>query len=1192
MKRVIQTQIQENYEFLEGNGNIEFSVEKIEMEFSGPEVRKGYFEIRNLIPTHSPMTGFVYSTNIRMDIVTKEFKGDQVVIEYTFDSTGLEEGDVVSGEIIVVTDRGEFQLKYEAVMERASLYSSMGHIKNLFHFANLAQTNWEEAVQLFYSNRFTSLLHGNDGKYLGIYRGLSADALNERNVDEFLYAVHKKSRTQIEIKSPVIDLRSITKTVEKEITVSRNGWGYVKISAYADEPFIELDQDYFTYADFVENQLRVPYRINYDELHAGRNIGHVFFEYGDGELSVEIRAEVQCKDVKNSVEHQFAVQSAELTREYIAFRLGNSTVEKCVKNTKAIVEKMLGKGEKEIVARLYQAHILMADDRFADASFILDRVEEKFQEIEVNPSTYGYFLYLTTLVNKENEYVDKVASMVKKLYQKESYDWRLAWLMLELQEELCFRAEKRFSFLEEQYHFGANSPILYMETLDVLKKNPSLLVKLEKFEIDVLRFAAKNNKVGAALGERVQFLVSRERNFNPVLYKILESAYNEKPTKELLGCIISYLMKGNCGSTEYFKWYELGVKQELRITRLYEFYMDSMDLSFDGDLPKIVMMYFAYQNNLDYEHRAFLYANVLHRRARYPEIALSYGETVEEFVKEQILAGHVNKNLAYLYRRIVNKEYLLEENIADAYVPMLFTREIKVDNPTIRNVIVIHDKITGEQTYPVEDGVAYVPIYSENYHLILEDGRKNRFVNDKIAKPERVLWNEDLIVLLHKTEITDHVGLMVYNCENEGGFAQVTPENVYYYSRLLSSEDVTLSYKKEIVSMLVYYYFDNDCIRELDELLLNVKPEALGAEERGKFIHILVARGLYDTAFEWLTVFGPEHTSVKTVLRLASRLLERTSFEENGKLIEICKYLYRNDRYDQNILSYLSGFFEGTTRELRDMDRIIDSFGVDDYKLLEKILVQILFAGIHCPEKMDYFMRYVRNGGNQDIQKAFLARCAFDYFVLDEKADEKVMNLIEGIIRDGDEVNRISRLGLLKYYSEKPEETWDIDFINELLKKETSNGVCFPFFPIFAKKSPQMLKYTDLSFIEYKGNPTSRVIVHFCIEHENGAETEYRKEEMDNLYAGIFVRKFILFKGEEIQYYITEENGNREQLTQSSVLRKDEHASALAGKTAWRYSILDSAIESMIAGKHQEAGDKVYDYLQKDFMTREIFRQE
>lgn len=49
----------------------------------------------------------------------------------------------------------------------------MGEVKNLFHFANLAKTNPEEAIAAFYAPDFADMLTGQDRQYREYYLGLS-----------------------------------------------------------------------------------------------------------------------------------------------------------------------------------------------------------------------------------------------------------------------------------------------------------------------------------------------------------------------------------------------------------------------------------------------------------------------------------------------------------------------------------------------------------------------------------------------------------------------------------------------------------------------------------------------------------------------------------------------------------------------------------------------------------------------------------------------------------------------------------------------------------------------------------------------------------------------------------------------------------------------------------------------------------
>ena len=76
--------------------------------------------------------------------------------------------------------------------------------------------------------------------------------------------------------------------------------------------------------------------------------------------------------------------------------------------------------------------------------------------------------------------------------------------------------------------------------------------------------------------------------------------------------------------------------------------MMSLELKDDVVIPKMVLMYFAFDSSLDGLHNSFLYAYVYRNKAVYPELYESYREHLERFVVFQILKKRNNKWLAYL----------------------------------------------------------------------------------------------------------------------------------------------------------------------------------------------------------------------------------------------------------------------------------------------------------------------------------------------------------------------------------------------------------------------------------------------------------------------------------------------------------------------------------------------------------------
>ena len=85
--------------------------------------------------------------------------------------------------------------------------------------------------------------------------------------------------------------------------------------------------------------------------------------------------------------------------------------------------------------------------------------------------------------------------------------------------------------------------------------------------------------------------------------------YDAFASDDTLEAICKYIMKGNPRKPEYFRWFSLAVEQGIRLTRLYEYYVETMDTSYQRELPKPLLMYFTYNNtSLADDKKAFIYA--------------------------------------------------------------------------------------------------------------------------------------------------------------------------------------------------------------------------------------------------------------------------------------------------------------------------------------------------------------------------------------------------------------------------------------------------------------------------------------------------------------------------------------------------------------------------------------------------------
>ena len=160
-----------NGEFDYESGSLVFSCSKIEINIRQGETVNGSFTIEE--QSGREVSGQVYSTNLILNCPKENFAGKETEVSYCVDATGKIPGDVIKGEIQIISDMGEYVIPYVINVIHETIESSIGNIKNLFHFANLAKSNWEEAVKLFYHDNFISVLTGNDARYRSLYKGLS-----------------------------------------------------------------------------------------------------------------------------------------------------------------------------------------------------------------------------------------------------------------------------------------------------------------------------------------------------------------------------------------------------------------------------------------------------------------------------------------------------------------------------------------------------------------------------------------------------------------------------------------------------------------------------------------------------------------------------------------------------------------------------------------------------------------------------------------------------------------------------------------------------------------------------------------------------------------------------------------------------------------------------------------------------------
>jgi len=1183
MREQIKTILDGSFDY--DRGSLCFSCPKIEMEARPGGQVEGAFQIYG--ESGKLLSGQVVSSDMRMECLTPSFAGNGEEISYRFRAKGMAEGECVSGEFLVISSQGEYTLPFEVSIVSPEIESSLGTIKNLFHFTNLAKVDPDEALKIFYSPDFKHIFTDGDAQYYPLYLGMSVCPGNCRNMEEFLIAAGKKQRVEYLLSDSRILLENPGPEELYTLTVTRNGWGYVELKIETEGDFFHTEKNRLGEDDFLGNHCKLPIYIDTDRLHGGKNMGRIMLRAGHREIVIPITVvwhptSRECCD--STRRRRLVIQFMEY---YQAFRMKRMPASAWREETGRLLDGLDTMDGGELSVTLLKAHLLITQERRMEAGLLLEGAAGELACLEEEePVLQAYYLYLTTLVSEEEGYARQVARQVEKLYKRHKEQWRIAWLLLYLSEEYEKSATRKLLFLEEQFVRGCTSPVLYIEALVLLHANPALLMKLDGFEKQVLYYGARKKYLSADLIAQAVYLIRKGREYSGNMLRLLIACYEMQEDDGILQEICTLLIRGGKVGPEYFPWYEKGTLRNLRITRLYDYYMMSLDLGQERQLPKMVLLYFSYQSNLNYERSAYLYAYIHRNRKEHEDLYISYLQQIERFLPEQIRRGHINRDLAYLYGHALNPA-LLDETLAGALADLLFAHQVTVEQSELRQVVLCQPMWKGEQMVPLHDRKARVQIYGKDWLILFEDSRGNRYASDISYRMESMPVPDGLSDAIEPL-VRGHWLYDLSRCRRNGRWLEISSENVERFRNLWECEELPETYRLEIGVRLLPYYYECDQMQQLDTLLEQFMGHTIPGEMQAEVLHYLVQRGQFSCADELVREFGPYRMSEQVLSRLYSGWLQMKGQLEDFQLTEILRYVFRKDVSTENILEYLGRYDRGSTQELLQLWKASRRQGVEVWKLAERILLQMLFTGTDAKEKMAVFRDYADSPADPDVKAAVLTECAHRYFVRRETIDPAVFREMQYLYQQGEVLPMVCDLAFLQFYAQQPGDL--LGKPKEILKKLAlelaRNEVCLKFSAYYAELDPELARLADKTVIEYRTKLRNKVMIHYRIRNQKDALEEYLAREMYPACKGVYFMALTLFFGESLDYFIEEEQDGAWIRTESGSIRKSDGVTGQEGK----YQILNHIAREEALAEESRAEQLLEEYLYKEYMGEQLFK--
>jgi len=1124
---------------------------------------------------NSRLRGVIFSDNRRIIISDEEISGCPCQVRFRIDPRGLKGGDIIEGGILAETSAGELRIPVKAEIKDEIPEELQDDLKALEHFTRLAESSPARAFRFFVSEDFTKILNGKNTVYRALYRGLSKNPVTYQHMEEFLVSAGKKEPVRISIDKRRKTVYQLSDSQKDTLYIYKSTWGYCSIDIIVSGDFIEVSKGEITSDDFIGRVYGLEYVINKEKLTAFPQAGKITLRTPYEEITVEIEAVIEggMKLISGVYRKK---RIAALISNFLDLRLRRTNYHTWYQISAQLVEEL--KEEKEdSLTTFAEAYLAYCNEDNIKAAEILWDIRNRGFRPQYNWEKAVY-LYLSKRAGILPEEKNDIAPRLYTYYHQQPDCYLLYELYMRENQAAPYRVSFGLNDYEKAFENGCISPFLYLMAWRELEKQETKLRSISPFMLQVLAFAQKKNLMTESMLKRTAFLAGNEKTFRPLLYRLLKNGYDEYPVKELLEAICNYIVKDDESRPEYHIWYKRAIDADIRMTRLYENYMNTRPEDDDSPFPQALKLYFAYNHTLGRRKKASLYAGIVRHKDEDPAAYDNYRVEMETFAVDCVTAGRISRDLAVLYTEFILPRKDLE--LASALARVIFTHRVSCSDPAVRKVVVCHPSLKDERSYEMSGGEAYPNIYGPDACVLLEDERKRRFSTTIPYSMEPLMDVKAASRQCVDIGVWD-TGLQLYCCHERGWQMDVNGRTVLSFLKASENEEFTAEYRDKLRDKLLTYFTKQPNDSYAHTFADNINEITYGNVDKKLTFGLLDQFEEDEKALSLVNAYGYEGLDEDALLKLASDRVYALEYRANEPLMQLCSFLFARGRFNERTLKYLTRHYEGSVAGMEKIWMLAPRGEKCTSDLDERILLSSMFTHVLPENAEEIFADYTKGSANNAIVRAFLTFLSEYSLLEDRHITPHTAEMLGALCDQRDQRLKICTLAWLKYESslEKIADE-DVPRIRRHLKNCSIDGLRFSFMQAFTERFGDGMDIADKTIIEERQPCGSSVLIHY-----RTGEGEYRSEPMKEKIKGLFVKEFLLFCHERMEYYCTVRTKDKSFDTEPRTVTMTRVNTG----SETRYKILNRLIETVRSGDEESARKAAGEYLRQEACTEKFF---
>lgn len=573
----------------------------------------------------------------------------------------------------------------------------------------------------------------------------------------------------------------------------------------------------------------------------------------------------------------------------------------------------------------------------------------------------------------------------------------------------------------------------------------------------------------------------------------------------------------------------------------------------------LIKWYFENTQNTNLELNAYLYYLLL-------------SSSANDYLIENAKANIISLALYGLERDIVNDYFMtlyayfvanhidykintmLVSKAEKIIEPYLFTYEIILKNKLVKNIWLQKSMCNYTKIISIVDEVVSINASNDDFVIVLLNKDKNKVLQSEMIIRKNISYSSILLYMYYYKKGIEDEELLFAISDFLLYKENLTIEDLLILEKTSELNTITEDFRNKIYTTCGTTYLKNSKFQEALKFYFKIPESKLDVKYIEPMLLALVKSKQYDSAII-LLIKKTDYISAKGLFYITKEIIKNSQNAE--KLSNICYDLIIKGWYDKLfvdlVLKYYIGKIENFILLSKTLKDSLEYSTAIDLVILEK---SIFYKKINDDIEKIFNRIFEKNYDNQ-VLRQFVYLLIYNIIASDYKPANDTINHLEKLYF----IDKSDLLcyALSKVYIEHNLKTIRyMDVLTDAIDYMQTNDVFIPSFKACKDKN------IITPYIE-KNHP----FVHKCLPDRNvylyykfDGDLEYNKKLMRYVKFGMYTTNLILFFGDKINYYFSEETSTGTIESKEKTLSIDQVTTA-TGQNDFYFKINELLIDAI-----------------------------